>query len=79
MNIAPECGSIVAFRDAWPRTKEQRSEELDPGGADWVQFYRRRERAERAAAKSAGCGAARCVHQELAQAYALLIQRGPLR
>ena len=77
MNIDPECGSIVAFKDAWPRTKKPRSEELDPAGADSVEFYRRRERAERAAAKNAGTGAARCIHQELAQAYAALIQQGP--
>jgi plasmid stabilization system protein ParE len=38
-------------------------------------YFSRRERAERAAAKHASCDAARRVHQELAAAYAGLIQR----
>ena len=38
------------------------------------EYYQRRERAERAAAKSASCPQARRVHQELAQAYAGILQ-----
>lgn len=34
------------------------------------EYFRRRERAERAAAKRASCPQARWVHQELAQHYA---------
>lgn len=36
-------------------------------------YFRRRERAERAAAKRAGCEIARRIHQELAQNYAALV------
>lgn len=36
---------------------------------DTIDFLQRRERMERAAAKTASCAAARRVHQELAQRY----------
>ena len=39
-----------------------------------VDYFRRRERAERAAAKNAGSDAARRAHQELAQGYAELVR-----
>jgi hypothetical protein len=44
---------------------------------DWdsLDYFRRRERAERAAAKHAVSEAARRVHQELAQNYAELARR----
>ena len=38
-----------------------------------AEYYRARERAERTAAKNASCPEARRAHQELAQAYARLI------
>jgi hypothetical protein len=38
------------------------------------EYFRRRERAERAAAKGASCEAARRVHQELAQNYSELLR-----
>jgi hypothetical protein len=41
---------------------------------DAVEYFRRREQAERAAAKSASCEVARRVHQELAQHYAELLR-----
>jgi hypothetical protein len=41
-----------------------------------VDYLRRRERAERAAAKNAVSDAARRVHQELAQNYAELLRQG---
>ena len=37
---------------------------------DSLDYFRRRERAERAAAKQAASEAARRIHQELAQGYA---------
>lgn len=40
-----------------------------------LEYFRRRERAERAAAKTAESEAARRVHQELAQGYAQLLRR----
>jgi len=39
-----------------------------------VDYFRRRERAERAAAKNATSDAARRAHQELAQGYAELVR-----
>ena len=39
-----------------------------------LEYFRRRERAERAAAKQAASEAARRVHQELAQQYAALLR-----
>jgi hypothetical protein len=44
----------------------------DPESAD---YFRRRELAERAAAKGAASLAARRVHQELAQEYVQLLRR----
>jgi hypothetical protein len=41
-----------------------------------AEYYRTRERAERAAAKQAACPEARRAHQELAQAYAQLAVDG---
>jgi len=38
-------------------------------------YFRRRERAERAAAKNAATEAARRIHQELAQGYAALLRK----
>ena len=37
-------------------------------------YFRRRERAERAAAKNAATESARRIHQELAQGYAALLR-----
>lgn len=39
------------------------------------EYYEQRERAERKAAKAAACGAARRVHQQLAERYAELALR----
>ena len=43
-----------------------------------LEYFRRREHAERAAAKSATTIAARGLHQELAQNYAELLLNGAL-
>ena len=46
---------------------------------DSMDYFRRRELAERAAAKRAASSVARGLHQELAQSYAKLIRRaGPV-
>ena len=45
---------------------------IDPESAD---YFRRRELAERAAAKGAASQAARRIHQELAQEYVQLLRR----
>ena len=54
-------------------------EEEDPGppaarDQPQLDYFRNRERAERAAAKNASCSVARSVHQTLAQQYAALSQ-----
>ena len=71
MNVCHEGGPIVTFRDAWRAEDEAR---LAPAAGDEPsrQYCRSREAAERAAAKSASSVHARRVHQELAEAYALL-------
>ena len=48
---------------------------LDPNS---IAYFRRRELAERAAAKSATTSTARGLHQELAQSYATLLRDGAL-
>ena len=48
---------------------------LDP---DSIDYFRRRELAERAAAKSATTIAARGLHQELAQSYSDLLRNGAM-
>lgn len=45
---------------------------------DSISYFRRRELAERAAAKSATTSAARGLHQELAQSYVELLRNGAL-
>jgi hypothetical protein len=42
---------------------------------DIQDYFRRRERAERAAAKNAASETARRIHQELAQSYAALVRK----
>ena len=42
--------------------------------SDSSDYFRRRERAERAAAKIAGTEAARRAHQEMAQSYAEMLR-----
>jgi len=43
---------------------------------DSADYFRRRELAERAAAKQASSEAARRIHQQLAQSYAEMVQKG---
>jgi hypothetical protein len=43
--------------------------------SDSFEYFRRRERAERAAAKIAGTEAARRAHQEMAQQYAAMVHQ----
>jgi hypothetical protein len=74
VNICNEGGSIVAFRDSWPRN-EAESEPQEPDDPEWLDYCRARELAERRAAKNTPSAEARGVHQQLAQAYARMIQR----
>ena len=67
-----DLASIVVFRDAfrpWSGTDNEArdSNSMDRMSAD---YWRTRERAERAAAKKAASPLARALHQELAQEYA---------
>jgi hypothetical protein len=79
MNVCNEDDSLVIFRDEWATKNNPESQtESVAGRADWADYCRARELAERAAAKRAGSIKARRVHQELAQAYASVIrQQGP--
>jgi len=72
VNICNEGGSIVTFQDSWPTKNEP---EAEPQKTDDVDYCRARELAERGAAKNARSAEARGVHQQLAQAYARMIQR----
>jgi hypothetical protein len=79
MNVCNEDDSLVIFRDEWA-TKNNPESQTESGAAraDWADYCRARELAERAAAKRACSIRARRVHQELAQAYASVIrQSGP--
>ena len=75
MNNPREPSPIVAFRDPWPARNEPPHQRTAVADAQWIEYCRSREFAERAAAKQAGSTAGRRVHQELAQAYARMIQR----
>ena len=74
MNVGHGAGSILTFKDAWTSRDEPPSGEPKPADAAWLDHCRARELAERAAAKNAGSIEARRVHQELAQAYASVIE-----
>lgn len=75
MNISHEGSSIFIFRDSGPPRKQQESESVGCFDAGWLDHCRARELAERAAAKKASSMEARGIHQELAQAYARMVQR----
>jgi hypothetical protein len=78
MNICHEGGSIVTFTDAWPPSKDSDAHSAEIP-EEWLDYYRARERMERAAAKGAGSSEARRVHQALAQAYAQTIRHAGRR
>ncbi len=67
-DVAP----IVVFKDAYRPWCGSEDDSSDSGAIDRMSadYWRARERAERAAAKKAGSSLARAVHQELAQEYA---------
>jgi hypothetical protein len=71
-DVAP----IVVFRDA-PGVSNGSSPEDRESSLDWssADYWRARERAERAAAESASSPLARGVHQELAEEYAERVRR----
>lgn len=73
MEIASSYGWIVTFTE-YSRANPEGFGLTTSWGAmlhqESLEYFRRRERAERAAAKHAASEAARRVHQELAQEYA---------
>ena len=76
MNVCDESGSLIIFRDEWATKNNPEPQSHSPAAdAEWADYCRARERAERAAAKRASSIKARRVHQELAQAYASVIRR----
>ena len=72
MNVDHQGGSIIAFRDSFA-TRNAPGHEV-PKPID-TELCRDRERAERAAAEKAASLEARRVHQELAEAFAALVER----
>jgi hypothetical protein len=67
VNVEYGANSIVTFANDW---SSRNAPELRPQiSADWLEYCRARELAERKAAKSARSLEARRVHQQLAQAY----------
>ena len=75
MNVCDDGASIITFRDAWSATKDHEGGSPTSADAEWLEHCRAREFAERAAAKNASSIEARRIHQQLAQAYARMIQR----
>jgi len=74
MNVEKDDGGFITFRDA-----PFRAENAEPAAqidAEWIDYCRSREFAERAAAKHATCTRSRKVHQQLAQAYSRMIRGG---
>jgi hypothetical protein len=71
-DVAP----IVVFRNA-PGVSNGSPPEDRESSLDWssAEYWRTRERAERAAAKNAGSPMAHAVHRELAQEYAERVRR----
>jgi hypothetical protein len=74
MAMVEASGPIIIFRDAPGLSAREQPSELGAGNAAG-DYFRSRERAERAAAKAAKSAAGRRAHQELAQTYALLARR----
>lgn len=74
MNICHEGSQIVAFTVPWPSRNETPAEETERSDGEWLDYCREREFAERRAAKQARSIDAQRVHQELAQAYARVLQ-----
>jgi hypothetical protein len=72
-DVAP----IVVFRAAYPPWRGSENDARDSEGSfdrKSADYWRGRERAERAAAKQARSPLARAVHQELAQEYAARVR-----
>jgi hypothetical protein len=75
MNVCHGGGPVIVFRDRWSSRNESELPSAKPVDAEWIDYCRARELAERAAAKKAGSIEARRIHQQLAQAYARMIRR----
>jgi hypothetical protein len=76
VNVCNEGGSLIIFRDDWAaKNNPAPRSHSSAADAEWTDYCRARERAERAAAKRASSIRARRVHQELAQAYAGVARR----
>lgn len=72
MNVEHEGGGFIIFRNDRPEEGMDAARSAD---REWLDHCRSREFAECAAAKHAKCSRAREVHQQLAQAYARMINR----
>jgi hypothetical protein len=72
MNVEHDGGGFIIFRSGRPEEETGAARSADD---EWLDHIRARELAERAAAKHATCSRAREIHQQLAQAYARMINR----
>jgi hypothetical protein len=72
MNVEHDGGGFIIFPNSRPDEETGAARSAD---GEWLDHCRSREFAERAAAKHATCTRAREVHQQLAQAYARMINR----
>ena len=73
MNVCNEGGPITVFKEPRESRLAVDDKTAPPTDREWLDHCRSREFAERAAAKHASCSRAREVHQELAQAYARMV------
>jgi hypothetical protein len=76
VNVEYGASSIVTFADDWASRNTPEPAAAIRADAEWHEYCRARELAERKAAKSARSLQARRVHQELAQAYMQLRATG---
>jgi hypothetical protein len=75
MNVCHGDGPFVIFGDSWPTGNDPQSAARKAADPEWLDYCRAREFTERSAAMKAVSNEARRIHQELAQAYARMIQR----
>jgi len=74
MNVCNENSSIMIFRELPQSRPGSDLKARAAADREWLDHCRSRELAERTAAKRATCRRAREIHQELAQAYARMVQ-----
>lgn len=74
VNVCNGGGSIIPFPGSSLSGMAFEAELPHSADPKWLDYCRSREFAERSAAKKATSAAARRIHQDLAQAYALILR-----